>query len=407
MKDFKGKVAVITAAASGIGRGIAGCCAQKGIERAVSMFRKTLLAAWVGAMLVLSSGVMPVFAKESTTTFEKVFTLPGSTALLFVIQPFQSSLYISSSDSVNGGQIWRSKDGNSWTPVTGPGYGINPNYVNNWGMTVFKGKIYTAVNCDVNSSPGCPGIILRSANGKDWEQIPLATGSSLLDKLGVFEDMIYATSVGSSIGSGGYIWRSRSGDPGTWQVVEALEAGVNSSSMPTEYNGQVYISGSSGGPSVFFWHSADGRHWDMNTLKITNQDTSNTNVSDSMLSVFKGNLYFSTFNDPDGGAIYRSKDGKYWETVLPGNPVAWGMADMIEYRGALYVTSNYSVDDNHWGARLLRSRSGNPGTWEPVNPNPSNWGEFFICVRGGMALYNGSLYIADTLGGGLYRMEMP
>jgi hypothetical protein len=369
------------------------------------MFRKTLFLFCV-VMLILASRAVPVFAKESPPTMEIVFTPTSATAMTFAVHEFKSSLYISVNDEVNGGQIWRSKDGNSWEPVTDLGFGINLNYKSSWSSTAFKGKLYVATNCSSLASPECPGIILRSANGKDWEQISLATGYSVLDKLGVFGNMIYATSVGSPTGSGGQIWRSRTGNPGTWEVVKDLDAGIWSSSAPTVYKNQVYISGYMGGASVFIWHSADGRHWDTTTLQITESVPGPDDfLTDDMLIVYKDALYFCVSNSIDGGTIYRTQDGENWAKVLSGLPMINGVNDMIVYEGDLYATVFYLVPDwSDYGTQLWRSHSGNPGSWEQVNLDPADWGSGVVSSRETMAILKGNLYIGNTTGS-LYRMN--
>ena len=163
------------------------------------MFRKSMLALCCIAMLVLPSINGPALAKQNAPTFEPVFTptgFPNEDSLLSGgITQYQSSLYISVSSETSGGQIWRSFDGKSWKPVTDLGFGVDSRYKFSWDMTVFQGKLYVPINCFTNSGPDCPGIILRSANGHDWEQIPLDTQNFALDKLGVYKGMIYATSV--------------------------------------------------------------------------------------------------------------------------------------------------------------------------------------------------------------------
>jgi len=364
------------------------------------MFRKALLALFCVVMLVLASGAAPVFANGSPPPIQNVFTPSSPTAEEFDIQEFNSSLYLAVSDEVNGGQIWRSKNGSNWEPATGLGFGIGPSYSDSWDMTVFKGKLYVATNCYPNQSAACPGVVLRSSNGKDWEQIPLPTGTSLLDKLGVFDGMIYAT----SIWTGGQIWRSRTGNPGTWEAVKDIGFGdFYGSSSPTEFNGQVYFSVDAHGDSVYIWHSRDGRHWATDTLKITDQDPSMGFTGDSTMYVYKGDLYLAVTNSLDGGTIYRSKDGRNWKKVIVGDPAVIGYRDFMAYDGFLYVTT-FNFDGSFLGVRLWRSHSGNLGSWERFDPDPADWGAFNGAERGTMAVLKGSLYIYNS-GGGVFRMK--
>jgi hypothetical protein len=270
-----------------------------------------------------------------------------------------------------------------------------------WDMTVFQGKLYVPVNC--YGAENCPGIMLRSSNGQDWEQIPLDTGTYQLDKVGVFQGMIYTTIVWD----GGQILRSPTGDAGTWQVVKNYEPGVWSSSTPTAYKNRLYISGYASGDSVLIWQSADGLNWETTSLKITDYPYPEEGfLVDGRLTVFKGDLYLCVVNTIDGGAIYRTKNGQNWEPVIPADPSTgiFAYIDMIEYKGDLYAASTYYVDDANWGTKLWRSHTGNPGDWELVNADGS-WGLYVYLERGAMGIFKGDLYIEDTYGGSLYRMK--
>jgi hypothetical protein len=364
------------------------------------MFRKILFVFCLLAVFGLASSGGGAIAKNKTPTFEQVFT-PGfpneNPWLIGGLRQYQSSLYISVSSETSGGQIWRSFDGKTWEPVVLKDFGISPSYHMSWDMTVFQGKLYVPVNC--YGAANCPGILLRSSNGQDWEQIPLDTGTYQLDKLGVYKGMIYATSVWG----GGQIWRSPTGNPGTWQVVKDLEPGVGSSSSPTAYKNRLYISGYASGDSVFIWQSADGLNWETTNLKIT--DNPEAYIRDGRLMVFKGDLYLCVTNYADGGAIYRTRDGRNWEPVVSGDPSTsiGAYMDTIEYQGDLYAASFYYVSEENWGTKLWRSHTGNPGDWELVNADGS-WGLKIYPERGAMGIFKGDLYIEDVFGS-LYRMK--
>lgn len=364
------------------------------------MFRKALFSLCCVAMLVMASGAVPVFASGSTTSMEKVFTPASATENMTAMHEFQSSLYVSVSDEVIGGQIWRSKDGNSWEPATDLGFGINLSYTDSWSMTIFNGKLYVAANCFPTRGPDCPGMVLRTADGIKWEKIPLATGTSLLDKLGVFGGMIYAT----SIWSGGQIWRSFTGNPGTWEAVKNFGLGDGfGTSAPIEYKDQVYFTESSGGDSEVIWHSADGRHWNTNSLKLTDQDPSTGFIGEATLVIYHDVLYMAVTNSIDGGTIYRTIDGKHWEKVVDQTPYLIGFRDLIEYNGDLYVTV-FGFDGTNFGLNLWRSHSGNLGSWKVVNLDPPDWGANSGSDRGTLAILEGSLYSAN-LGGSVFRMN--
>jgi hypothetical protein len=384
------------------------------------MFKKIVFALFLIAALVATSASAPAIDKHHNPTFVKVFTPPWPDGqypnFLGTPTQFKGALYLSTTmytaDPLNplGGQIWRSSDGKSWIPVTDYGFGISHDYLSSWDTTVFKGKLYVPVNCS-GAQSNCPGVILRSGNGTDWEQIPLVADPYYLDKLGEFKDMLYATSVNNPdpTSSGGQIWRSRSGDKGTWNVVDNLEPGVSSSSSPTEFKGKVYISGYSNTDSVFIWSSADGLTWQTSSLKITNDLADNWYLRDGMLTVFQGNLYLSTHNNIEGGAIYRTSDGINWKQVFqvtPSNRMVIAVEDMLPFEGDLYAAAlvfdftTYDVIE-----QLYRSHSGNLGTWEQIT-NDADWPCTFP-ERGAMGIFKGHLYLLDSFGcsPALYRMD--
>jgi hypothetical protein len=383
------------------------------------MFRKIVFALMLITALVATSASASAANKQQPPSFEKVFTplpLEGQwVGMLGSPTQFKGALYLSTSmgpADLGGGQIWRSFDGNTWAPMTNLGWGDMP-YENSWDMTVYKGKLYVPANSAYPPDPAYPGVIFRSSNGTDWEQIPLETGITNLDKLGEFKGMLYATSVNGTDpdSPGGLIWRSSSGDQGTWTVVQELEPGTASSSSPVAYKGKVYISGYAGDSNnIILWSSSDGLDWETQYVQIT--ESSDDWLRDGMLTIFKGDLYLCTLNWNDGGTIYRTHDGKNWQPVFQisftPDSKKWVIAveDLIEYQGDLYAATVFFDDNNgDWGAQIWRSHSGDPGTWMQITED-ANW-LYAFPERGAFGTFNGQLYFTDSGGANpaLYRMN--
>lgn len=384
------------------------------------MFRKIVFALFLIAALVATSASAPVVAKNNLPAWEKVFTPPypeGQYVNLWSTPvQFKGALYLSASVSPAdptvsqvGGQIWRSFDGKSWNPVTGPGFGIDPDHQVSWDTTVFKGKIYVPINC-LGALHNCPGVLLRSANGTDWESVTLVTGPYYLDKLGEFKGMLYATSNAViDLTKGGEIYRSLTGDPGTWTVVKELDIGTSSTSSPTEYQGRVYVTGYAGDSNnIIIWSSADGLNWDTQYVRIT--DSQSDWLRDGMLTVYQGNLYLCTTNWNDGGQIFRTEDGKHWQQVFQITPSGgfsvFAVEDMMEYKGDLYAATVFANSDwTDWGAQIWRSHSGKPGTWEKITDD-ADWLTVYP-ERGTFGAFNGQLYFLNSYGlyPALYRMD--
>jgi NADP-dependent 3-hydroxy acid dehydrogenase YdfG len=88
MKEYKGKVAVITGAASGIGRGIAERCAQEGMKVVIADVEKTALRQTAREMKATGAEVLPVVTDVSKNgdverLAKKTLDAYGSVQLLF------------------------------------------------------------------------------------------------------------------------------------------------------------------------------------------------------------------------------------------------------------------------------------------------------------------------------------
>lgn len=378
------------------------------------MIRKILFILLLVSALATTSISTVTAKKQQLPSFEKVFTPPypgeGQWVYLFASPTqFYDAFFLSTASSV-GGQIMRSVDGKTWASVANLSYGGVP-YQNSWDMTIFKGDLYVLANSFYPPDPTYPGVIFRSPDGVDWEQIPIDTGNTSLDKIGEFNGMLYVTSVNGTDpeNRGGLIWRSLSGDAGTWTVVQELEPGTQSSASPVAYKDRVYISGYAGdSQNIIIWSSGDGVNWDTQYIKIT--ETSDDWIRDGMLAVYKGDLYLTTFNLFDGGSIYRTNDGKNWQLVLHISPVNGlyivAYEDLIVYDGDLYAATLF-YDENIYevGEQIWRSHSGDPGTWEQITQNAdwlTAWPE-----RGAFGIFMGQLYVLDSEGPdpGLYLMQ--
>lgn len=94
MKEFRGKVAVVTGAASGIGRALAIRCAEEGINVVGADINESALTqtvAEVGAFGVRSLGVVTDVTNEKDVQAlaQKAFETFGAVHLLFNLQVFQ------------------------------------------------------------------------------------------------------------------------------------------------------------------------------------------------------------------------------------------------------------------------------------------------------------------------------
>ena len=377
------------------------------------MSRKTLFVVCFLLIFCLVSIGRPTFAKGETPTWKVVFDPYqigySPNYYIWSAETFKSYLYTTVSFFETGAQVFRSADGETWEEASQPGFGIDSKYVVSWDMIVYQGKLYVAVN-DFGWNDK-PGMIIRSADGLNWEPVLVGDADTLqgnlIDKFGVFNGMIYATAVWTT----GQIWRSPSGDPGTWELVKTpLGTSFWSSSSMTSFKSYLYFSGydgvigEPGTGRLWVWRSPDGVNWETVGEDVLDDPA---NGIDRSLAVYKDYLYLSTISYSDGGRIYRSRDGVNWELVIEkgfGNPNIAEITSLFTYQGDLYATSNETDNATYANAIIWRSHTGNPDDWTQVNPG--GLGEWSWSERCSQAIFKGDLYIAN-IWWNINKMERP
>jgi hypothetical protein len=287
--------------------------------------------------------------------------------------------------------------------------GYDSDYVYCWDATVFKGQLYVGLN-DYGVT-GKPGLIMRTKDGVDWEpafEADTATlEGNLIDKLGVYEGMIYATTVWEN----GQIWRSATGDPGSWEKVTAsLGTDIDSTRTFVAFQDYLYLSGLEVGgdtPGVRLWRSIDGITWDTVGEGVLDEPG---NEWDGGLVAFHDKLYFSVTHFPDGGRMYRSIDGINWEVVVEGgfdDPVNASITDLIVFQGDIYATTNNCCTGD-FIPHVWRSHTGNSMDW--VNVSGDVFGDaqgFAWSEKGSLTTFKENLYFVDVFWGNIYVMEKP
>lgn len=158
------------------------------------------------------------------------------------------------------GELWRSSDGQTWTPVFTDGLGNSNNSIVS-ALTEFDGYLYLGFR---NISEG--GEVWRSLDGENWSRV-LAGGlgnraNSRPYGLFVFQDHLYL--VFSNTSTGAEVWRLRSSDDTTW--------------IPVVTGG---------------WGDANNGYAD---------------YFDKGAAVFEGRLYLGTLNRVTGGEVWLQLD---------------------------------------------------------------------------------------------------
>jgi hypothetical protein len=201
-----------------------------------------------------------------------------------------------------------------WTQRNPDGFGDLDN-VKIWSSDVYGGALFVGVE----SATGA-GSIWRTRDIHDpaaWQRVfspdtlgldPIVSGS--IHRVDALEHLDSGAGAGiyagfALPGAGSEVWRSRTGDPGTWEPV--VRDGFGSR-------------------------------------------TSGRFISDAS-AVFDGRLYAATLDEAKGVAIWRTADGLTWEQAAPsglGSSNTFA-AELISFGGHLYAwTSNYATGQGVW-----------------------------------------------------------
>ena len=280
-------------------------------------------------------------------------------------------------------------------------------------VVVFNGQLYVGMEGDNRYG----ARIWRTKAGvsvardqTDWEQVVRDAFGNVgnndhIDSLASFAGYLYASTAQSRYSEGTEVWRSPSGDPGTWTQVNVDGFGdfrnLNFKDMVVfTVDGIPWLCGGTmnvtRGPQV--WCTNDGTTWvqkngnwrnfgDVGYIKIWS-----TGVMD-------GFLYVGTecaFNGPCPGALWRT-DG----TPDPADPNRWRWEKVFEatadsrvdvlgvYDGHLYIGF-----DGGNGTEIWRSPTGDPGAWVQVNADGFGDPNNGRIIADAATVYNGALYVA-------------
>lgn len=315
---------------------------------------------------------------------------------------FNGYLYAGTGDPANGARIFRSQDGQTWTPVTDPGFGIThdirPPYI--LDLTVFKGRLYASTG----RGDG-PGQIWRAVDGVNWAPMVIH-GFNNPDTVDItplteFNNYFYAGAM--NLISGAQVWRSLSGDNNTWTKVfpagqQAAGGGVTGTAV---FNEALYAAVDSEWTAQI-WRSSGG-DW---TAAMSNGFGDPLSTSLGGMAEFTGYLYVGAGHDKHGAHLWRSNNGTSWDQVIDpgfGDPNNQKVEMVFVFQNLLYV----SVKNSHTGIELWRSADGM--VWEQANPD--GFGDVDNTGSNGsnaVAEFQGDLYVGTSnlvQGGELWRLQ--
>ena len=316
--------------------------------------------------------------------------------------------------SGSGAQLWRMDASGNWTAVMTNGFG-NSNNVGIDHLLEFNGQLYAGVWNQINTPPYYQdgGEIWRSSDGLNWTRVVSQgfgdpTNGEVM-RLGVFNNQIYAGTWSYTTTHGAEIWRSGSGDSGSWTRVVANGFGdPNNSAILTmeEFNGALYVGTYSdtgpGSDGADLWRY-NGTTW---TPVITDGFGYSGTYAIAALAVFNNHLYagtgrydFSTQTYP-GGQLWRCSQASGcdeptdWQVVTAdgfGNPDNINITALLAWGSHLYaVAYNFQTGMEVW-------RTADGTNWEQVgfaglgdsNNSDPYWDN-------SMAVHNNRLYIGTT-----------
>jgi hypothetical protein len=316
----------------------------------------------------------------------------------------------------------------------GLGTGGDSNYAAEEGfeVLVYQNRLYVGMEADNTLGARLwrtkAGVTV--ANGQeDWEEViadaagcPFGNcnrqGGLLqndhIDSLAAFNGFLYAsTANGGNTTQGTQVWRSASGDPGSWEQVN--DDGFGDPDNTNFKDMQVFDGYLCGGtqnwdwanrdtpawaPGAQVWCTQNGTDW---LQKNANGFGDGANIEVWSGYVFDGALYFGVQNfganrgtsGDDVGKLYRTFDldgAPIWSEVYSGAPGSFRIDILGDLHGYLYISERSAN-----GIRILRSPSGDPGTWVLVNTpgmngNPQNIGT----VVDGATVFDDLLFVGVT-----------
>ena len=174
----------------------------------------------------------------------------------------------------NGAQLWRASDGLNWTPVITNGFG-NASNVGIDHLIEFNGQLYAGIWNQTDSPPYTQGgEIWRSGDGLNWTRVVTQgfgdpTNGEVM-RLAVFNNQIYAATWSYTSTHGAEIWRSATGDSGSWTrvVSNGLGDSTNQAGLTMEvFNGALYAGTYSWDENTQrpagceIWRTTDGLNW--------------------------------------------------------------------------------------------------------------------------------------------------
>jgi hypothetical protein len=307
---------------------------------------------------------------------------------------FNDTLYAGTLNFDTGGEIWRMSS--PWSQVNDDGFGDSDNMIIAH-LIEFKNYLYAGTGNDADG-----GEIWRSSNGTDWNQVASGgfgdTDNDEIFRFAIFNNQLDASTWDWSQSKGTEIWRSSSGDTGTWSQVNATGFGDTDNQCATVlevFNGYLYAGTFNSDTGGEIWRTSVGTTW--NQVNTDGFGDGNNHAASSF-AVFNGYLYAGTENDTTGGQVWRCStcDGSDWTQVVSN-----GFGSTNNRRAAALIASDnylYCVTSNdETGAEVWHSSTGDSGDWEQVGPDGfGDSNNVSTNLDNAVAVFNDRLYASTS-----------
>ena len=260
-----------------------------------------------GAHLYAGTGEGKIWRSTDGASWAEVADLSRGVSLGAI---FQGALYAGTTDFSGGGQLFRSFDGLNWASVSSPGFGDATN-VSLLPSVVFEGQLY-AVTGNSSPSAGDGGEIWRSSDGTSWTQVDSAgfgNAENWFVRLSPnFGGYLYAGT--ANFNQGAELFRSDDGLNWTSIATAGFGDAGNQSFFPGGiYDGHLYLGTTNQATGGEVWRSSNGTTWS----QVSPDGFGDSgNVVTAPVYAFGDTLYALTTQFGLGGEIWTSTNGTAW-----------------------------------------------------------------------------------------------
>jgi hypothetical protein len=336
------------------------------------------------------------------------------------LESYAGHLYVGTWNPSEGGVVYRSQNLRDWVQLNTPGFGNKNNFTIQY-IIPFRNRLY--VSC-WNRKDG--GALFRAkvdlpADEIEWETVTTDglgdRGNQAITHMHVYKEHLYGGCFNPKTGP--ELWRSATGDPGSWQQVNQDGWGYASNSdstMMLEHDGMLYV----GTESVRGFNLVGCQLWrtDGDLFAPFDQwqqvnrngfgDPRNHNIYG--LGILHGKIYAATWNWTQGLEVWRATPAANvpfvdWEKVSRngfGNPNTITSTRMIVLDDTIFIsTLGRFVLNGSWfspksrlksvdGSVFVKSTDGT--TWTHVTA--PGFMEFPMLGIMWMGVHQGKIYLA-------------